>query len=88
MCKLCDDGGEHGHEPAEAQSRAGEAGANLTDVLAAELTLEKVGKQMADDFQSNGKDWPRPWMIKHAEDRKILIEARRVLIERAEAANV
>lgn len=33
MCKLCDDDAKYGHEPESAQSRAGEAGANLTDVL-------------------------------------------------------
>jgi len=82
------DNHEEEKEPRIAQSRAGEAGANLTDALAAETTLENVGKQMAEEFKRSGKDWPRVWMKKHARDRKILIEARRILIEQAEVANV
>jgi hypothetical protein len=35
MCRLCDDGGEHGYEPASAQSRGAEGGTNSNGGLAA-----------------------------------------------------
>lgn len=63
------------------------APSDLTDVLAAETTLGKICNAMEKDFTRNGTTWPRAWMQKHTMDRKTLIEARRILIEKAEATN-
>ncbi len=59
----------------------------FTDLLAAETTLKRLGDEMASEFVKHSDYWPRDWMEKHAKDRQVLIDARRVLIERAEAAN-
>lgn len=52
--------------------------------LSAEITLEKIGKRMALEFQKNGTKWPREWMEKHSHDRAVLIEARKILIDMLE----
>lgn len=56
MCKLCDDDVKYGHEPAEAQSRACEAGANLTDVLCAFRDMAYALQELSNALAPHGHD--------------------------------
>lgn len=56
------------------------------DLLAAEVTLANVVKAMAVEYEKSQGKWPRNWMQKHVNERATLINARKILIDRAEAA--
>lgn len=56
----------------------------INKILEAETTIEELCKKMASEFLESDNKWPKAWMEKYVSDRKILIEARRVLIEQAE----
>lgn len=69
-------------ETTEAEPSADPAGRANNDLLAAESTLEKLSSQMADEFQKHGESWPRDWMLKHIENRKVLIKARNIILDK------
>lgn len=52
-----------------------------TALLAAELTLQAVEREMAADFASAGTTWPREWMQKHADNRVALNKTRMILLD-------
>lgn len=56
MCKLCDDDAKYGHEPASAQYRAGEAGANLTDVLCAFRDIAYALQELSNALAPHGHE--------------------------------
>jgi hypothetical protein len=59
----------------------------IKDIITAESVLADLTAEMAVEFENGGKDWPRDWMQKHANDRMALLKARNVLIERGEKLN-
>jgi hypothetical protein len=59
----------------------------LNDWLAAEAILEKLNKEMAEEFQQHGGNWPRDWMQKHVADREALLNARNVILNRIETGS-
>lgn len=65
-----------------------QAGLCSKELLAAETTLTKVSKLMADHYHAvGGHDWPREWMQEHVNRRGAIIKVRDHLIDMAEAAN-
>ena len=71
-------------EEKQEQGKKGPAGTHsiCSDLLSAEAVLEKVSKEMANEYEKHGKNWPRDWMKKHATERDIIIKARNILLDR------
>ena len=64
-----------------------EAKLNSNALLSAEATLAALAEKMADEYQQDGKNWPRDWMQSHANQRAALIKVCALLVDRAEADN-
>lgn len=71
----------------QSTAQRGDSHVATGDLLAAEATIEKLSKQMADEFQNGGAEWKREWMQKHSQERIILVKARTIILDRIEAAN-
>lgn len=56
---------------------------NQTGLFIAEGILSDLCHTMDEEYKNSGASWSRDWMQKHVNERATLINARKILLDRA-----